>query len=99
LITKGGNLLRKADYLCNSKSKTAMSQQEFDDFKQRIKDWMDSHPEEYNCFVGEMNVNSDEGYQQILNTAFALVPKYKKTLTKKINEGEDSGERVPVVSL
>ena len=65
-----------------------MSQQEFDSFKQKIKGWMESHPEEYNCFVGEMNVNSDEGYQQILSTAFALVPKYKKALAKKINQGD-----------
>lgn len=27
-----------------------MSQQEFENFKQRIKDWMDSHPNEYDCF-------------------------------------------------
>ena len=65
-----------------------MSQQDYDNFKQKIKDWMESHQDEYNCFVGEMNIKSDKGYQQILKTAFALVPKYKKTLTKKINEGD-----------
>lgn len=65
-----------------------MSQQDYDHFKQKIKDWMESHQDEYNCFVGEMNIKSDKGYQQILKTAFALVPKYKKTLTKKINEGD-----------
>ena len=65
-----------------------MSQQDYDNFKLKLKDWMESHPEEYNCFVGEMNVNSNEGYQLILNTAFSLVPKYKKALTKKINQGD-----------
>ena len=65
-----------------------MSQQDYDNFKQKLKDRMDSHPEEYNCFVGEMNVNSDEGYQQILNTVFSLIPKYMKALTKKINQGD-----------
>lgn len=65
-----------------------MSQQDYDNFKRKLRDWMESHPEEYNCFVGEMNVSSDEGYRQILNTAFSLIPKYKKTLTKKINEGD-----------
>lgn len=65
-----------------------MSQQDYDNFKRKLRDWMESHPEEYNCFVGEMNVSSDEGYQQILNTAFSFIPKYKKVLTKKINEGD-----------
>jgi len=32
-----------------------MSQQEFGNFKQRIKDWMASYPEEYDCFEKELN--------------------------------------------
>ena len=51
-----------------------MSQQEFDYFKQRIKDWMESHPEEYDCFEEEMNRKDNSGYQQILTMAFTLVP-------------------------
>lgn len=64
-----------------------MSQQEFDNFKQRIKDWMDSHPEEYDCFEEEMNRKDNEGYQNILTMAFSLVPKYQKVLRKRMNQG------------
>jgi oligoendopeptidase F len=64
-----------------------MSQQEFDNFKQRIKDWMDSHPEEYDCFEEEMNRKDNEGCQNILTIAFSLVPKYQKVLRKRMNQG------------
>lgn len=64
-----------------------MSQQEFDNFKQRIKDWMDSHPEEYDCFEEEMNRKDNAGYQKILTLAFTLVPKYQKIIRKKVNQG------------
>jgi len=64
-----------------------MSQQEFDNFKQRIKDWMDSHPEEYDCFEEEMNQKDNIGYQKILRMAFSLVPEYQKILGKKMNQG------------
>lgn len=63
-----------------------MSQQEFDNFKQRIKDWMDSHPEEYDCFEEEMNRKDNAGYQKILTAAFALVPQYQKIVRKRINQ-------------
>ena len=53
-----------------------MSQQDFDNFKQRIKDWMDSHPDEYDCFEEEMNDKDNVGYQKILSLAFRLVPQY-----------------------
>lgn len=63
-----------------------MSQQDFDNFKQQIKDWMDSHPEEYDCFEEEMNRKDNAGYQQILTKAFSLVPKYQKITRKRINQ-------------
>ena len=64
-----------------------MSQQEFDNFKQRIKDWMDSHPEEYDCFEEEMNRKDNSGYQKILTMAFTLIPKYQKDIQKRANQG------------
>ncbi len=64
-----------------------MAQQEFDNFKQRIKDWMDSHPEEYDCFEEEMNRKDNAGYQKILTLAFTLVPKYQKIVQKRANQG------------
>jgi hypothetical protein len=64
-----------------------MSQQDFDNFKQRIKDWMDSHPDEYDCFEEEMNEEDNIGYQKILSLAFRLVPQYHKIIRKKANQG------------
>lgn len=32
-----------------------MGQQEYDNFKRLIKEWLDSHPNEYADFVEEMN--------------------------------------------
>lgn len=63
-----------------------MAQQEFDNFKQQIKDWMDSHPEEYDCFEEEMNRKDNAGYQQILTKAFSLVPKYQKIIRRRVNQ-------------
>ena len=35
-----------------------MGQQEYDNFKRLIKEWLDSHPDEYADFVEEMNDRS-----------------------------------------
>jgi hypothetical protein len=32
-----------------------MGQQEYNNFKQSLKNWKDTHPEEYDCFEAEMN--------------------------------------------
>jgi len=64
-----------------------MSQQDFDNFKQQIKDWMDSHSDEYDCFEEEMNDKDNVGYQKILSLAFKLVPQYHKIIRKKANQG------------
>ncbi len=68
-----------------------MAQQEFDNFKQRIKNWMDSHPEEYDCFEEEMNRKDNAGYQKIITLAFTLVPKYQKIIQKRANQGNYDG--------
>jgi|AGTN01.1.fsa_nt_gi hypothetical protein len=62
-----------------------MGQQEFDDFKQRIKEWIDTHLEEYDCFEETMNRKDNAGYRKILRKAFSLVPKYRKLLRQKVN--------------
>ncbi len=64
-----------------------MSQQEYDNFKQKIKEWMDSHPEEYDCFEEEMNRKDNEGYQQILMMAFMIAPQFKGMIRKINNQG------------
>lgn len=64
-----------------------MSQQDYDNIKQRLKDWMGAHPEEYDCFEAEMNSQNAIGYQKILSKSIALVPQYRKMLLKKVNQG------------
>ena len=55
-----------------------MGQQEYDNFKRLIKEWLDSHPDEYADFVEEMNDKKFKGFFNIFNTAVRLVPKYKE---------------------
>ena len=42
-----------------------MAQQDFEHFKQEIKDWLDSHPEEYDRFVGEVNETCSQANAQV----------------------------------
>ena len=43
-----------------------MAEQDFDNFKQRLREWMGSHPAEYDAFEAEMNRKDDAGYQMVL---------------------------------
>ncbi len=42
-----------------------MGQQEYDNFKRLIKEWLDSHPDEYADFVEEMNDKKFKGCKTI----------------------------------
>lgn len=64
-----------------------MSQQDFDNFKQRLIGWKENHPEEYDLFEEEMNGKDAIGYQKILNLAISLVPAYQKLMARKVNQG------------
>ena len=63
-----------------------MGQQEYDNFKRLIKEWLDSHPDEYADFVEEMNDKNFKGFFNIFNTAVRLVPKYKEAARKRIGD-------------
>ena len=39
-----------------------MGQQEYDNFKRLIREWLDSHPDEYAAFVEEMNDKEFKGF-------------------------------------
>lgn len=52
-----------------------MAQQEFEHFKQEIKEWLDSHPEEYDRFVAEVNDKSAVGLYKVFNVGMRLAPK------------------------
>jgi hypothetical protein len=71
-----------------------MPQQDFDNFKQRLKEWKEAHLEEYDRFEEEMNGRDAVGYQKILNLAVTLVPAYQKFINQKANQGtfEDISE-------
>ncbi len=60
-----------------------MGQQEYDNFKRLIKEWLDSHPNEYADFVEEMNDKKFKGFFNIFNTAVRLVPTWSSSLSEK----------------
>jgi hypothetical protein len=62
-----------------------MGQQEYDAFRERMKQWMLDNADAYDEFEEMMNSQSDVGYQRIMGQAIALVPKYGKAISKKIN--------------
>jgi hypothetical protein len=66
-----------------------MPQHDFDTFKQRLREWKNSHSDEYDAFVAGMNRRDDMGYQTILGMAIALAPEYEKIVSRRINRGPD----------
>lgn len=52
-----------------------MAQQDFERFKQEIKEWLNSHPEEYDRFVAEVNDKSAIGLYKVFNVGMRLAPK------------------------
>lgn len=62
-----------------------MGQQEYDAFRERMKQWMLDNADAYDEFEEMMNSQSDIGYQKIMAQAMALVPKYSKAISKKMN--------------
>ena len=64
-----------------------MPQQNFDNFKLNLKEWKETHSDEYNLFEEEINSRDANGYQKIMNYAITLVPTYQKIIKQKVNEG------------
>ena len=58
-----------------------MPQQNFDNFKQRLVDWKETHSDDYDLFEEEMNSKDGACYQRILSLAITLVPAYKKLMS------------------
>ena len=63
-----------------------MGQQEYDNFKRLIKEWLDNHPNEYADFVEEMNDKKFKGFFKVFNVATRLVPKYRQVADKRISD-------------
>lgn len=52
-----------------------------------MKQWMSDNADTYDEFEVLMNSQSDTGYQKIMAQAVALIPKYEKAVSKKMNSG------------
>ena len=63
-----------------------MGQQEYDNFKRLIKEWLDSHPNEYADFIEEMNDKKFKGFFKVFNVATRLLPKYRQVADKRISD-------------
>lgn len=55
-----------------------MGQAEYEDFKAKLREWMEAHPEEYAAFEESMNTRDMAGCQAVLLQAIALIPQYRK---------------------
>ncbi len=67
-----------------------MGQQEYDNFKRLIKEWLDNHPDEYADFVEEMNDKKFKGFVKVFKIATNLAPKYKEATRKRIGDDKTS---------
>ena len=51
-----------------------MGQAEYEAFKAKLREWMETHPEEYAAFEESMNTRDMAGCQAVLLQAIALIP-------------------------
>lgn len=61
-----------------------MGQREYDDFKLLVKEWKDSHPEEYRAFVEEIGTKSFRVYNKMIALASRYVSGFQKAVRKQI---------------
>ena len=64
-----------------------MGQAEYEAFRAKLREWMETHPEEYAAFEESMNTRDMAGCQAVLLQAIALIPQYRKLAAAKANEG------------
>lgn len=69
-----------------------------DRFKELIKEWLDSHREEYCDFANEVSGRDRHGFQIIFQYAQLIAPQYAKALSSHIADGnEDSIDSLEMV--
>ena len=61
-----------------------MGQREYDDFKLLVKEWKDSHQEEYRAFVEEIGTKSFRVYNKMIALASRYVSGFQKAVRKQI---------------
>ena len=64
-----------------------MGQQEYEAFKAKLREWMNTHPDEYAAFEEAMNARDYAGYQSVIFQAMFLIPRYRRLMSDKANEG------------
>ena len=64
-----------------------MGQQEYEAFKAKLREWMNTHPDEYAAFEEAMNARDYAGYQLVIFQAMSLIPRYRRLMSAKANEG------------
>ena len=64
-----------------------MGQQEYEAFKAKLREWMDTHLEEYAAFEEAMNARDYAGCQLVMFQAMSLIPRYRHLMSAKANEG------------
>ena len=64
-----------------------MGQQEYEAFKAKLREWMNTHPDEYAAFEEAINARDYAGCQLVIFQAMALIPRYRQLMADKANEG------------
>ena len=64
-----------------------MGQQEYEAFKAKLREWMNTHPDEYAAFEEAMNARDYAGCQSVIFQAMSLIPRYRHLMSDKANEG------------
>ena len=64
-----------------------MGQQEYEAFKAKLREWMNTHPDEYAAFEEAMNARDYAGCQSVIFQAMSLIPWYRRLMSAKANEG------------
>ena len=64
-----------------------MGQQEYEAFKAKLREWMNTHPDEYAAFEEAMTARDYAGCQSVIFQAMSLIPRYRRLMSDKANEG------------
>ena len=62
-----------------------MGQQEYEAFKAKLREWMNTHPDEYAAFEEAMNARDYAGCQLVMFQAMSLIPRYRHLMSDKAN--------------
>ena len=64
-----------------------MGHKEYEAFKAKLREWMNTHPDEYAAFEEAMNARDYAGCQSVIFQAMSLIPRYRRLMSDKANEG------------